>query len=124
MSGYIIVQINITNKESYKEYLKNVTTIAEKYGGEYLVRGGNYESLLGNWDYERTVVIKFPTYKIAYEWYNSKALEASELSFWYRDSNSNPNSPSSWYNDPNRLLDPSNTWYFEFGRNGLSVPTG
>ena len=64
-------QINITNKEPYKEYLNQVTKIAEKYGGKYIIRGGNYKTMLGKWEYDRTVVIKFPTYKIAMEWYNS-----------------------------------------------------
>jgi uncharacterized protein (DUF1330 family) len=27
--------------------------------------------MLGNWDYARTVVIKFPSYNIAMEWYKS-----------------------------------------------------
>ena len=72
MSAYIIVQINITNKEPYKEYLKQVTPIAEKYGGEYIIRGGNYKTMLGTWDYQRTVVIKFPTYEMAIKWYNSE----------------------------------------------------
>ena len=71
MSAFIVVQINITNKEPYKEYLEKVTSIALKYGGEYLVRGGNYKLMLGKWDYARTVIIKFPSYDIALEWYNS-----------------------------------------------------
>jgi hypothetical protein len=58
------------------------------------------------------------------EWYNSKALEASELSFWYLNTGVNPNSALAFANDPNRLLDPSDKWYFEFGKNGLPVPTG
>ena len=70
MSGYIIVQINITNKEKYKEYLNQVTSIAEKYGGKYIIRGGKTKIMLGKWDYERTVVIKFPSYDAALEWHN------------------------------------------------------
>ena len=27
--------------------------------------------MLGKWDYERTVVIKFPSYEVAIDWYNS-----------------------------------------------------
>ena len=72
MSAYIIVQINITENEPYKEYLKQVTRIAEKYGGQYIIRGGNYKTLLGKWDYERNVVIKFSSTKKAMDWYNSK----------------------------------------------------
>ena len=88
MPAYIIVQINITNKEPYKEYLKQVTPIAKKYGGEYIIRGGNYEKMLGNWDYERTVVIKFPSYKVAKDWYNSKEYAPVKK---IREDNSNGN---------------------------------
>ena len=35
-------------------------------------RLGTKMTMLGDWDYERTVIIKFPTYDIAMEWYNSK----------------------------------------------------
>ena len=61
MAGYVIVQINITNKDKYGEYIDKVKPIVKKYGGEYLVRGGKKELMLGKWDYERTVVIKFPS---------------------------------------------------------------
>ena len=72
MPAYVIVQINITNEEPYKNYLNQVTQIVKKYNGEYIVRGGKSEVMLGNWDYARTVVIKFPSYNVAIEWYKSK----------------------------------------------------
>ena len=72
MSAYIIVQINIKNKEPYKEYLKQVTPIAQKYGGEYIIRGGKSKTILGAWNYERTVVIKFANYEAAIKWYDSE----------------------------------------------------
>ena len=71
MAGYVIVQINITNKDKYSEYIDKVKPIVKKYGGEYLVRGGKKELMLGKWDYERTVVIKFPSFNIAKKFYNS-----------------------------------------------------
>ena len=88
MSAYIIVQINITNKDAYKEYLKQVTPIAKKYGGEYIIRGGKSKTMLGNWDYERTVVIKFPSYDIAMEWYSSEEYAPVKK---IRENNSNGN---------------------------------
>ena len=72
MTAYIIVQINITNKDQYKEYLNQVTPIAKKYGGIYIIRGGKYKTMLGKWNYERTVVIKFHSYDLAMKWYNSE----------------------------------------------------
>ena len=58
------------------------------------------------------------------QWYNTNAITTSELPFWYIDMSVNPNSPSANYNDPNRFLNSNNEWYFEFGRNGLPIPTG
>ena len=72
MSAYAIVQINITNKEPYKEYIKQAKPIVEKYKGEYIVRGGKFLKMYGKWDYERTVIVKFPSYEKAMEWCNSE----------------------------------------------------
>ena len=72
MSGYLIGTIDIKNPEAYKEYLAKVTDIVEKFGGEYLVRAGEYTVMEGKWDYSRNVVIKFHSYEKALEWYNSE----------------------------------------------------
>ena len=40
MSGYFIIQINITNPENYKDYIIQVTPIVKKFRGEYIIRGG------------------------------------------------------------------------------------
>ena len=72
MTGYAITQIEVTNPEDYKEYLAKVTDIVTKFGGEYLVRAGEYTVMEGKWDYSRNVVIKFPSYEKALEWYNSE----------------------------------------------------
>ena len=71
MAGYFIIQINVTNPEKYKDYIKQVTPIVEKFGGEYIVRGGKSENAEGNWHYERTVVLKFPTYEMVKKWHLS-----------------------------------------------------
>ena len=71
MTGYAIFNINVNNPENYKEYVEKVKPTAEKYGGEYLVRGGNNVTVEGSWQHPRTVVIKFPSYEKAKEWYNS-----------------------------------------------------
>ena len=71
-AAYAIFQINITNKENYKEYVNLVHPIVEKYGGKYLVRGGKSEILLGKWIYPRTVIVKFKNYETALKWYHSK----------------------------------------------------
>ena len=71
MAGFFIIQINVTNPENYKKYKEQVTPIVKKFGGEYLIRGGQSEIAEGSWPYERTVVLKFPTYEMVKKWHDS-----------------------------------------------------
>ena len=70
-AGYVIAQLKVTNSENYREYVNKVTEIVKKFDGEYLVRNGEYQSVEGEIKFPRLVVIKFPTYEKALEWYNS-----------------------------------------------------
>ena len=72
MSGYAIAQIEVNNPENYKEYLAKVSDIVAKFGGELLVRGGEFSHVEGEWKNSRNIVIKFPSYERALEWYNSE----------------------------------------------------
>ena len=72
MFGYVIFNINITNSDGYKEYVAKISNNIKKFKGEYLVRGGKYQVMEGEWKHPRTVVIKFPSYEKALEWYNSE----------------------------------------------------
>ena len=75
MSGYVISNIDVKNPEAYKEYIDKVKPIVEKFGGEYLVRAGEYKVIDGEWKYPRTVIIKFSSYEKALEWYNSEEYQ-------------------------------------------------
>ena len=79
MSGYLIANINVKNSEAYKEYVGKVKPTVEKFGGEYLVRNGEFKVIDGEWKHPRTVVIKFPTYEKAWEWYNSEEYKPIKL---------------------------------------------
>lgn len=81
--------------------------------------GVNYKNLKA---YAKTQLFIKLKNVLGNNWYNSTATSLSQLSFWYVDGN--PNSPSSYANDPNKDLNSTNEWYFEFGRNGLPLPTG
>ena len=70
-AGYVIAQLKVTNSENYKEYVNKVTEVVQKFGGEYLVRNGEYQCIEGESKFPRIVVIKFPSYEKALEWYNS-----------------------------------------------------
>ena len=70
-AGYVIAQLKVINPENYKEYVEKVPDIIKKYGGEYLARGGDHQVVEGENNFPRIVIIKFPTYEKALEWYNS-----------------------------------------------------
>jgi len=75
MSAYIIVQVEVTDPETYKTYAAQVVPILEKYDGEFVVRGGDMEVLEGDWPYPRVVVIKFPSVEQAKAWHTSAEYE-------------------------------------------------
>ena len=72
MSGFVIANIDVKDLEAYKEYVGKVVPTVKKFGGEYLVRSGEYKVMEGEWQNPRTVVIKFPNYEKALEWYDSE----------------------------------------------------
>ncbi|MBD1160305.1 DUF1330 domain-containing protein [Pelagibacterales bacterium SAG-MED14] len=74
-AGFVIFNIDVTNPEDYSEYITKVKPIVEKFGGEYIVRGGTNQVVEGNWQYSRTIVLKFPSYEKALEWYNSEEYQ-------------------------------------------------
>ena len=76
MSGYVIAQIkDIKDNEIYKKYVEKVTPIVQKFGGKFLIRGGEFQTVEGKWEHTRNVLIQFPSYEIAIDWYNSEELK-------------------------------------------------
>ena len=70
--GYVVAQITVTDPETYPTYVAMVQPIIEKFGGEFLVRGGRSESFEGVPPGDRNVVIRFPSYEAAEAWYHSE----------------------------------------------------
>ena len=70
MAGYVIVEIEVTDPVGYEEYKKLAGATVAKYGGKYIVRGGASETLEGNWQPKRIVILKFPSMERAKEWLN------------------------------------------------------
>jgi len=71
MSAYIIVDIDIHDTAGLEEYRRQVPATIAKYGGRFIVRGGKFETLEGNWNPKRLVVLEFPSGEQAKRWYDS-----------------------------------------------------
>jgi|ERR1017187_2607092 len=71
MPAYIIVDVKINNPEMYKEYKKLTPASIAAYQGNFIVRGGATETLEGDWEPGRIVVLEFPNAERARQWWNS-----------------------------------------------------
>ena len=60
MSVYIVLDNEVHDADAYGAYLAAVPAFVEKYGGEYLARGGAFEVLVGDWKPNRIVMFRFP----------------------------------------------------------------
>lgn len=84
MKGYCLFDnVKVNNLEKLEEYKKKAAPLVQKYGGRYIILGGQFAVVEGSWTPSFMVVIEFPSYEIAHQWYNSeeyKELKALRLS--------------------------------------------
>ena len=76
MAGYIVVDVEVHDREAYEGYRSQVMPTLEQYGGRFLVRGGAVEVLEGDWRPGRFVILEFPSPERAREWYGSPEYQA------------------------------------------------
>ena len=74
--GYVIAQIDVHDADTYAKYTAQTPGTVAKFGGQFIVRAGQWESLEGAEPGPRVVVIEFPSYEKAKEWYNSEEYQA------------------------------------------------
>ena len=72
MAGYVVVELETSDHECMARYRELSGPSVERHGGRFLVRGGRFELLEGDWNPERLVVIEFPSVEQAREWYESE----------------------------------------------------
>jgi len=72
MAAYIIVEVNVQNSVEYEEYKKLTPASLLPFQGKFIVRGGQTETLEGDWNAKRIVVLEFPTKELAKQWWSSE----------------------------------------------------
>lgn len=70
MAAYVIVDIEVHNRELYPNYLAQITPTVFACGGRYLVRGADVQVVSGSWQPKRMVVMEFPDLNTAQHWAN------------------------------------------------------
>jgi uncharacterized protein (DUF1330 family) len=71
VAAYIIVEVETTDEALMAEYRKHTPGAIAKFGGKFIVRGGKTKTLEGGWTPPRVVVLEFPSYEKAEEFYYS-----------------------------------------------------
>ncbi len=77
MPAYLLVRAKVTDMEQYGEYMKLTPGIVEKYGGQFIIRGGDKLILEGPDSPERIVLLKFDSSEAARRMYNSDEYQAA-----------------------------------------------
>ena len=77
MAAYIIARIRVTDPEQYEEYKKLSPAAAAAFGGEFIVRGGESETLEGPGETRRMVVVRFESMEKARAFYHSEQYRAA-----------------------------------------------
>ena len=72
MPAYIIVDVNVTNPTRYEDYKKLTPASLIPYDGKFIVRGGQTQTLEGDWIPGRIVVLEFPSTEKANAWWSSE----------------------------------------------------
>jgi uncharacterized protein (DUF1330 family) len=71
MSAYVIVDIDVHDPVGYEDYKHLAPAGVAAYGGRYLARGGAVETLEGDWQTSRLVILEFDSVERAKSWLES-----------------------------------------------------
>ncbi len=76
MTGFVIVDITVTDIEMFDEYKSQVVSTVEMYNGRYIIgvskeEEGSMSIIEGDWKPNLLVIIQFESVDQAKKWYNS-----------------------------------------------------
>ncbi len=75
--AYIIVDMQISDMDQYKQYMAAAPAAVAAAGGEYLVRGGKLDVLEGDWKPGRIALLRFPSFEKAKAFYDGELYRAA-----------------------------------------------
>lgn len=75
LTAYWLARARIVDPVEYKKYTDRIPGILARFGGRVLARGGRFKILEGPENFERHVVIEFPSLEQAEACFNSPEYE-------------------------------------------------
>ena len=71
MAAYAIADVQVLDQALVLKYRELSQSSIARYGGRYIVRGGNVQAVEGDWSPKIFVIVEFPTLQRMREWYAS-----------------------------------------------------
>ena len=78
MAAYLIARVQVHDMEQYKQYTALSPDAIAAFGGEFIARGGATETLEGEEENRRVVIVRFPSLDAARDCYNSEQYQAAK----------------------------------------------
>jgi uncharacterized protein (DUF1330 family) len=76
MSAYMILDIEVTDADTYATYAAAAPATVARFGGRYLVRGATAVPIEGGWEPSRIVLLEFPSMQQLQAWLASPEYTA------------------------------------------------
>lgn len=76
MAVYLINNMTMRDRQAYQAYLRGFMPVFRKYGGTVLATQDDPVPLEGEWPYQRTVLLSFPSRELAQLWLASPEYQA------------------------------------------------
>jgi uncharacterized protein (DUF1330 family) len=73
--GYVLAEVEITDRAVFEEYRKLVAATLDPFGGRFLIRGGDPVRLEGDRALHRVVLLEFDSPEQARDWYHSRQYQ-------------------------------------------------
>ena len=83
MAAYVISEVDPRDPVGWETYRSMAAKTIAQYGGRYLVRGGEVQTLEGAWNPRDIIIVEFRSMEQARAWYQSpeyaSALEVRDV---------------------------------------------
>ena len=70
MTAYFVIDLTVTDPKKLEEYERGVNALVEKHGGKFIVHGGEYDVIEGDWQPQRLVIAEYPSRQAIKDFYN------------------------------------------------------
>ena len=75
MKAFLILDLSITDMPQFQQYAQAIPAFITQHGGQYLIKGATTETIEGDWQPERMVLLEFPDKKHAQSFLNEPEVQ-------------------------------------------------